>query len=747
MQGFGTLFIITGLIFASVFGYITTEAYGQFVFSHSFDGSAPDPNDLSSPNGVTTNSTGHIIVADRFNDRVEVFDSTGAFQFEFGSSGSGPGQFNFPVDVATDTSDRIMVVDRTNCRVGVFSPTGVLDFEFGSCGSGDGEFSNPEAVATDSNDRIIVADGGNCRIEVFNSTGGFQFEFGSCGFGDGQFGKPSGVATNSTGHIYVTDVSHHQVNIFDSAGTFLSDFDVTGDGVGGFTDPKDVSIDTNDNILVVNGRNCRIAVYNSTVDLQFEIGSICSSDPGELFFPNGVATDSSDRIIVTTGGFNPVKIYDSAGSFVSEFGSMGLGPFVNPQGITDGSNIVADNDFGKVYNREGELLQIFGGTGSEPGKFNNVTKFVTDSSGTIIALDNGNFRFQKFTPEKNFTSQQIFPTTLFSALDLAINENDITYVVGISSTSAHPIYVFDKDWNLINNFTDPENIGNFPQAVAARDGIVIVGYTNKIIKFHPNGTKISVFGSSGNGIGEFNNVTGIDIDENGNTAVADSGNNRIQIFDKNWNFTEQFNSTGSGSGGIPLIDIRDAKYDMNGTLSVLTKDRVFVFSYQDSDGDGVGDNVDNCTDVANPDQADTDGDGEGDVCDATPNGPPITECPEGFELVGNECIPIECPEGFELVGNECIPIECDEGFELIGNECIPIECPMPISGDLMTTVSCTFTASYTAPANVILQNCPNVMTIPNGVTLFIDFAQFYLKIPRDCGVLIIGGGNISSPPP
>ncbi len=41
----------------------------------------------------------------------------------------------------------------------------------------------------------------------------------------------------------------------------------------------------------------------------------------------------------------------------------------------------------------------------------------------------------------------------------------------------------------------------------------------------------------------------------------------------------------------------------------------------DVDGDEVGDVCDNCADVVNSDQVDTDGDGLGDVCDACPNDP------------------------------------------------------------------------------------------------------------------------------
>lgn len=42
----------------------------------------------------------------------------------------------------------------------------------------------------------------------------------------------------------------------------------------------------------------------------------------------------------------------------------------------------------------------------------------------------------------------------------------------------------------------------------------------------------------------------------------------------------------------------------------------------DSDGDGVKDDADNCPGVSNPDQTDSDGDGTGDACD-DPSRPPL----------------------------------------------------------------------------------------------------------------------------
>jgi len=52
------------------------------------------------------------------------------------------------------------------------------------------------------------------------------------------------------------------------------------------------------------------------------------------------------------------------------------------------------------------------------------------------------------------------------------------------------------------------------------------------------------------------------------------------------------------------------------TDSTIVAPRVFArLIDEDTDGDGIGDAVDNCPEIANPDQEDADGDGMGDVCD------------------------------------------------------------------------------------------------------------------------------------
>ena len=72
------------------------------------------------------------------------------------------------------------------------------------------------------------------------------------------------------------------------------------------------------------------------------------------------------------------------------------------------------------------------------------------------------------------------------------------------------------------------------------------GYGNaRIAKYEPGGKYIKSWGSRGTAPGQFNIVHGIAIDTQGNVYVADEGNRRVQVFDREGTFKKQFLNVGT----------------------------------------------------------------------------------------------------------------------------------------------------------------------------------------------------------
>lgn len=115
-------------------------------------GAAPDyffqPNDvLVAPDGSIFVSEGH----GGGNGRVFKFDRSGKLLKTFGKLGSAQGDFNQPHALAMDSQGRLFVADRTNNRVQVFDQEGKFLVETKA-------FGRPSGVYIDRNDNLYVAD-------------------------------------------------------------------------------------------------------------------------------------------------------------------------------------------------------------------------------------------------------------------------------------------------------------------------------------------------------------------------------------------------------------------------------------------------------------------------------------------------------------------------------------------------------------------------------------------------------------
>jgi len=162
-------------------------------------GTTAGPGEFRGPQGISVDSTGKIVVTDSGNERLQVFDSNGTFQFQV--TPLSDADTVFPVDSAVDGNDRIIVLN--GYRVQVYNAQGQFQFAFGSAGAGPAQFAGPSALTVDSQNNIIVLDSEGHQVKVFDQNGLFRFKFGSLGSGNGQLNTPLGIAVDGSNNIVV----------------------------------------------------------------------------------------------------------------------------------------------------------------------------------------------------------------------------------------------------------------------------------------------------------------------------------------------------------------------------------------------------------------------------------------------------------------------------------------------------------------------------------------------------------------
>lgn len=179
--------------------------------------------------------TDELFVADGYgNRRVIVFDAvTGAYRRHWGAfgsrpddtgtpvrttSGPSPTQFNLVHDVAVSNDGLVYVADRNNNRIQVFMPDGTFVKEaFVARGTStrNGTVYSFAFSADPQQQFLYVADAGNGRIRVLNrDTLAIVDSIGRWGRQAGQFMVPHSIATDSQGNLYVGEIREGRVQKF-----------------------------------------------------------------------------------------------------------------------------------------------------------------------------------------------------------------------------------------------------------------------------------------------------------------------------------------------------------------------------------------------------------------------------------------------------------------------------------------------------------------------------------------------------
>lgn len=177
-----------------------------------------DGRHFNLPTDVAVLADGSFYVSDGYkNTRVVKFSATGEFEFQWGSKGRGDGEFNLPHGIAIDSQGRVIVCDRENERLQLFDARG----GFIAAWKGP-QLGKPYGIATAPDGHVFIIDGGSPSVRPEQRGKAVELDasatvidtFGSFGQAPGQFQLGHDIAIGPDGAIYVAEGTGARVQKF-----------------------------------------------------------------------------------------------------------------------------------------------------------------------------------------------------------------------------------------------------------------------------------------------------------------------------------------------------------------------------------------------------------------------------------------------------------------------------------------------------------------------------------------------------
>jgi DNA-binding beta-propeller fold protein YncE len=165
---------------------------------------------FNQPTAIAFGADGALFITDGYgNSRVVEFNRAGQYVRQWGSKGAGDGQFDIVHDIVVDARGLLYVADRNNQRVQIFDQRGKF---LGKWTAGVGSPWGLHYARAEN--AFYLCDGVNNRVLKLDANGRVVGALGAPGAAPGQFQLPHYLALDSAGAIYVAEVRNQRVQKF-----------------------------------------------------------------------------------------------------------------------------------------------------------------------------------------------------------------------------------------------------------------------------------------------------------------------------------------------------------------------------------------------------------------------------------------------------------------------------------------------------------------------------------------------------
>jgi DNA-binding beta-propeller fold protein YncE len=313
------------------------------------------------------------------------------YDFEIDGMYKPSGTFKNPADLFIDGAGNLWIADTGNNRIVEFDEQGTFLRELGTA-EGEGQLNGPEGVFISDQGDIWVADRGNGRIVQFAPDGTFVRALGKPSsriLEQDQVYQPTKLVLDRRGYIYVLNGGGDYRGIFllDSEGEFRGFFGA--------------------NRLAFDLSRLLIRVF-TTEEQKKQISKVLPTHHANLFldargFVYTVSPLAAQDQIKKLNAIG-LDVYQPGDKVFGELGRRDT-EIVRPQFVdvtVDEQGIVSALDFnsGRIYqyDQSANLLAIFGGRGSQRGKFELPQSLAVGRDGEMFVLDANRNNVQAFRP-------------------------------------------------------------------------------------------------------------------------------------------------------------------------------------------------------------------------------------------------------------------------------------------------------------------------------------------------------------